>query len=323
MKSAVLFLFFAHSFATLVGLWTLDEAKGYLAWDSSEAQNHAVFLNGAAGWHPKEGLIDGAYNFQADNCGVIQNMIPNDFTIAFWMKTYSSGNSGDQWWDGTGLVDGEVAGSLTDFGVSLMSRKIAFGLGPRDFTIFSTSAVNDNTWRHVAVTRSAVVNVTNTISIFIDGLKETTATIDYNTEPRADTPAINFGCTQTGNQRNKYTGYLDQIRIYSHVVAETEIKSIYTAEKSGKQLATVSGAPTRLAADTDFDSDLTEHQNSIPAEAMAIIFGVIFALGVIALAGAGYYVVKHRIPMPKFEFKHKKVGGHHHEVSNSLLDDIE
>jgi hypothetical protein len=51
-----------------------------------------------------------------------------------------------QWWSGEGLVDGEVAGGMDDFGISLAGNGAAFGVGNPDTTITSTSAVNDGQW---------------------------------------------------------------------------------------------------------------------------------------------------------------------------------
>ena len=61
------------------------------------------------------------------------------FGMAFWMKTGSAGGTGgNNWFNGAGLVDGEVAGVTNDFGVTLLNGKIAFGVGNLDTTLQST-----------------------------------------------------------------------------------------------------------------------------------------------------------------------------------------
>ncbi|HEY4414995.1 MAG TPA: RICIN domain-containing protein, partial [Verrucomicrobiae bacterium] len=62
------------------------------------------------------------------------------FSIAFWMKTTSVGSAGSVWFNGAGLVDGYAPSTLNIFGVSLLSGKIAFGVGNPYTTLQSTVA---------------------------------------------------------------------------------------------------------------------------------------------------------------------------------------
>lgn len=86
-----------------------------------------------------------------------------DWTISFWVKTTATGGTG-QWWNGEGLVDGEVAGVVDDFGTSLVGSKAAFGVGNPDTTITSTTAINDGRWHHLAAERSAFTPPASSLS---------------------------------------------------------------------------------------------------------------------------------------------------------------
>jgi hypothetical protein len=88
----------------------------------------------------------------------ITRRISGDFTIEFWVKTtqVGGGTSGSShWYFGRGIVDAELGGQTTDFGVTLVQNKLAFGIGSTDKTIWSTSDINTGNWVHVAVTRTS------------------------------------------------------------------------------------------------------------------------------------------------------------------------
>jgi hypothetical protein len=102
--------------------------------------------------------------------------ISQDFTIEYWLKTTDRGNDGAQWFNGKGIVDGDVGGVNMDFGTSLLGSKLAFGIGGgynnADHTIQSTSDINTGVWNHIAVTRSMSTKI---VRIFINGVEEAAA----------------------------------------------------------------------------------------------------------------------------------------------------
>ncbi|MEN9950835.1 MAG: hypothetical protein RLY85_1587, partial [Bacteroidota bacterium] len=154
--------------------------------------------------------------------------ISTDFTIEFWMKTtqVGGGTSGvNQWYSGRGLVDAELGGQTTDFGVTLVQNKLAFGIGNSDKTIWSTSDINTGNWVHVAVTRTAS---TGLMQIFINGILESSGT--GPTVARTPTN-IAIGRVQTGI--NYFNGTLDELRVWSTVRTSTEINANKDIELTG------------------------------------------------------------------------------------------
>ena len=116
-------------------------------------------LTGLNAWYPFEnnaqdfsgngnnGVISGNVSFVPGKLGAlaaefdgtngyvqIPRSISTNFTIAFWMNTTGTGG-GNQWYNGKGLVDGEVGGVTGDFGTALVGNKIAFGVGNPDTTL--------------------------------------------------------------------------------------------------------------------------------------------------------------------------------------------
>ena len=96
--------------------------------------------------------------------------ISNSFTIGFWVKTTAIGGNG-QWYNGLGLVDGDVTGAANDFGISLVSGYAAFGVGNPDTTITTPEAINDGTWHHIAATRDSVGGQ---MCLYLDGVLRAT-----------------------------------------------------------------------------------------------------------------------------------------------------
>ena len=149
-----------------------------------------------------------------------------NFSIAFWMKTTSAGGSGtqNQWWNGCGLVDGEVSGTTNDFGVSLLNGSVAFGVGNPDTTLPSSVAVNDGAWHHVAVTRNGF---TGELDLYLDGGLNTNRF--GPTGPCTAPPNFRLGSLQTGAAGKFYNGTLDDVRLYNGLLDASTIAQLAAA----------------------------------------------------------------------------------------------
>ncbi|HZI33292.1 MAG TPA: RICIN domain-containing protein, partial [Candidatus Binatia bacterium] len=131
-------------------------------------------------------------------------------TITFWMKTSSSGGIGANWYNGAGLVDGEVAGVTNDFGVSLLNGRVAFGVGNPDTTLLSTIPVNDGQWHYVTVTRNSLDGL---MAIYLDGVFN--AKMYGPIGGRLASPFLRLGSLQTGAGGKFFNGMLDDVRLYN------------------------------------------------------------------------------------------------------------
>jgi hypothetical protein len=134
------------------------------------------------------------------------------------MKTSSTGGAGTQWYSGNGIVDAEVGGVGNDWGTSLLSNKLAFGIGNPDLTIQSTSNVNTGNWVHVAATWKQSTGV---MQLYINGILE--ATTSGSTNARNAPPRITMGEIQTDISR--FNGSIDELRIWNTVRAQAQIKA--------------------------------------------------------------------------------------------------
>jgi len=145
--------------------------------------------------------------------------VQDSFTISFWVRTTTTGATGAQWWVGKGLVDGEVANVVNDFGVSLVGSRVAFGVGNPDVTIMSTSNINDNVFHHVVVTRNAA---TGAMVLYVDGAQQASATGPVGT--RATPASLRIGSLQTN--LNFFAGQIDEVRLFNAALTAAQVAAL-------------------------------------------------------------------------------------------------
>ena len=204
-----------------------------VSWYSAE--NNANDIQGANNGTPSGGVSFGpgkvgqAFSFDGFSGQVeIPRSIQDDFTIDFWVKSTQVAFSEGAWFDGAGLVDGEVLDVRDDFGVSLGQGKVMFGVGNPDTTIKS-GFVADGNWHHVAATR---VKATGAMILYIDGAQVATGTGNMNslTSP----PRLTMGREQRNIDPNYFAGQLDEVEIFNRALTATEIAAIADAGNAGK-----------------------------------------------------------------------------------------
>jgi len=155
--------------------------------------------------------IGNALSFDATKSTYVQVARPvsDDFTIEFWVKTSMTSPTGTQWYQGAGLVDGEMSGLVNDFGIALLNDKAAFGVGNPDVTIQSTTTINDGNWHHIAATR---LRNSGQLLLYVDGVQEASSTGSLNTASLTAPTNLYLGSIQTGSPASTafFTGQLDE-----------------------------------------------------------------------------------------------------------------
>ncbi len=143
------------------------------------------------------------------------------FAIAFWLKTTATGGPGTNWYNGAGLVDGNLTAVTNDFGVALLNGKIAFGIGNPDTTLPSSVTVNDGLWHHVMAARNALNGL---MSLYIDGNLNTNAFGPVG--GRMSPLNLRIGSLQTGGAGGFFNGALDEVRLYNGWLATNQIMAL-------------------------------------------------------------------------------------------------
>jgi hypothetical protein len=143
--------------------------------------------------------------------------VQDDFTLAFWIKTAQAGTGSTHWYEGRGLLDGEVGGETNDFGTSLMAGgKIGFGVGNPDTTLKSTKSVNNSAWHHVVVSRNASSGL---MKIYVDGVLDSSGTGPTGTKSAPD--RLTLGSLQTN--LNYFQGEMADFRIYDREISVADV----------------------------------------------------------------------------------------------------
>jgi hypothetical protein len=109
----------------------------------------------------------------------------HDFVIEWWMKANPQENAAteitcganDNWKQGNIIFDRSLSIEGSEWGVSLAAGKVAFGVrgdGSEDFTLCSTTAVDDGEWHHIAIQRNRWEGTypDGQLWLFIDGILE-------------------------------------------------------------------------------------------------------------------------------------------------------
>ncbi len=210
----------------LVSYWRMGESSGTTMSDSKGVSGGTYFggptLGGA-------GAVTGNTAMQVNGSSqyaTAPRPIQDDFSIEFWFKSsQTAGSTCTQWWQGMRLVDAEVGGGNSDFGVSLCLGKVIGGVGSfSDVSIVSPLTYNDNAWHHVVFTRTTSPAA---MQLYIDGASVASGTPN-NTGPLTASSILAFGRAPDGSGFY-YSGLLDEVAVYSTVLSPATISAHYTA----------------------------------------------------------------------------------------------
>lgn len=156
-----------------------------------------------------------------DDAVSVARSIQDDFSIELWVKTTSTGGPGG-WYEGRGLVDGEMPGAVDDFGAVVRGTKFGFGIGNPDTTISSTSDINDNQWHYCVATRDSV---SGDMKVYVDGEMQASAAGPIGT--KAASTGLSIGSLLNGG--NYLAGQMDEVKLYNYPLDEQTIVLAYHA----------------------------------------------------------------------------------------------
>jgi hypothetical protein len=210
--------------AGLVAYWPLAETKGTVVYDIA-GTHHGSYMN-----HPVLGAggpgTATAVTFNGTNqYALVPRDIRNDFSLELWFNSSGGGSGTDntQWWQGAGLLDGEVANVVDDFGTSLdADGRVWAGTGDADTSIHSAPGFNDGAWHHVVFTRT---QDSGDLTLYVDGVA--VANGHGGTQPLFAAPGLRLGALQTGV--NFYAGTLADAAVYDTVLSAASVAAHFSA----------------------------------------------------------------------------------------------
>lgn len=184
--------------------------------DVSGSGNHGTEVGGptyVAGQNGDALSLDGVN----DLVQLPASLMQTDFSVAFWVRTTVIAPNGSNWFEGLGLVDGEVCGSPAggDVGIALIDGgRVIFE------AVKGTASVNDGSFHAVAVTRTGT-----SIAIFVDGAGDASGTLS-SSGAITGMPWIGVGNNpcDAGQNRRWFPGEIDELRFYDRVLTTAEIE---------------------------------------------------------------------------------------------------
>jgi hypothetical protein len=160
-------------------------------------------------------------------------------TLAFWINTtqQGGGNGAGNSWSLPTVIGSEQNGGTNDiqWGAINNEGKIGFGIG-NVAGVYSTSIINNGTWQHIAITRNAT---TKLVEIYVNGVREAsgspsdpgfTATINKLVSIGASNNFSNNASASDIADTRYFNGQLDDLRIYSGVLTQSQITAIRNVE---------------------------------------------------------------------------------------------
>jgi Domain of unknown function (DUF1929)/Concanavalin A-like lectin/glucanases superfamily/Galactose oxidase, central domain len=210
----------------LAGYWPLAEAGGTVAFDVFGA-NHGSYIGhpelGAPGAGPAATAV--ALNGR-DQYVLLPRLITDDFSLELWFSSRGGhGTNVTQWWQAAGLLDGEVPGTVDDFGTSLdASGQVWAGTGKPDTSIHSRKGLADGKWHHVVLTRK---ESTGALTLFVDGVQASAGR--GGSQRLTSAPGLRAGVLQSG--RNFLAGSLADIGVYSSALPPATVTAHFHARQ--------------------------------------------------------------------------------------------
>jgi alpha-tubulin suppressor-like RCC1 family protein len=223
--------------ADVVG--TVSPALVFRAWDQATGSDGGTADTTSNGWTTAFSSAVGATDQAVDwswalkfdgvnDCVGFNRPIASNLTVECWFRpTQQSGEDG-QWWQGMGLVDGEVAGLTNDFGLSFGKGKVLFGTGGTSDTTIRSDIITLGQWHHVAATRD---RASGAMKLYVDG--QLVASGMGSTAALTAPAQMRLGSLATGI--GFFQGQMDEIRLWNVVRSQAEITNNFLATLAGNE----------------------------------------------------------------------------------------
>lgn len=209
--------------------WKLDESSGTTAADSS-GNGYTGTTVGNPAW--VAGKVGNALDLSPTKYVNIPDAPglrfgSGNFTMAAWIKPPDATQMGAivSKTDAANESVVLLIGSFANFMNTASKRlSILFGdFSSSNYAAVSADDVANNTWRHVAVTRTS-----SAVTLYVDGSPVSSSTTDTGWNAIITAPIFNTGPWQIGyyNGNWPFTGLVDDVRLYNTALTASDIATI-------------------------------------------------------------------------------------------------
>jgi fibronectin type 3 domain-containing protein len=231
-----------------VATWADASGNGYNATQSTASQQPTYAANAI------NGLPAVHFNTASNTCLAFNRPVQNDFTILCVFRSTQGIGTGTQFYQGAGLVNGEVPNTANDFGTSLNANgQILAGTGNPDRTAVSGSGYNDGLPHLFTFKRT---RSTGAIALYVDGALSATAT--GGTQSLTAPSQLVLGAQQT--MIDYLTGDIAEVKIFNTALSDLN----RNVEESGLECKYgIAGGSTVLATPTGLTGTPGNHLVSL------------------------------------------------------------
>lgn len=202
----------------MVGCWLLNEGGGTIARDSTRLNGiDGVLTNGPVSQKTARGnavLFDGVNDF-ITIANTSNIALTTDITVSVWVNIISFIHAVNQV-----MLKNNANTGFYGFYVS-SAGNVVFQVTGANHTSATVLALG--VWYHVCCVKN--INLTNNMSIFINGAKEVFA--GSGTVINTSTAALNFG-TDSVNAGRQANMLLQDVKVYNRPLSDTEVRQLYT-----------------------------------------------------------------------------------------------
>jgi len=212
--------------AALVAHWTFDEGSGTQVVDTVGGLIGTLSPTGAT--LVSGGKAGGALSLSKAATGYVTmgdvlNLATGPYSFVVWVNASTTEPS-------TAVLTKHWAGSTSGYYIGINSgntygaanKAWFYNLSPENSPV-STSSVNDDQWHQIIGVRG-----NGTVKIYVDGLPVESSQIDQGlNNPPPGTPFLVGGYSVEGIPLATYTGLIDDIQVYNHMLSDEEVQWLY------------------------------------------------------------------------------------------------
>lgn len=207
----------------LVGYWTLDEASGTTAIDSS-GNTLTGEVNGAdvdVGKFGNGRKFDGIQDEINLHSPSILNFGSGNFTYAAWIKTTANGES---WKNRRILSQDSDAENHRTINTNETSSKAEFTCRDNDGDLIRATgnkSINDDQWHLIVGLRDGANGY-----LYVDGVLDASARNDSTNSCDGNTMTM-IGARNYSIRPLRFNGFIDEVRIYNRALSVSEIQQLF------------------------------------------------------------------------------------------------
>ncbi|RMH16730.1 MAG: LamG domain-containing protein, partial [Gammaproteobacteria bacterium] len=228
-----------------IAWYRFDECQGTTAYDASGNGNNGTITIGATGTNTSAGTcssgtstdawnngtsgkfsgsidLDGSNDYvTVDSAGELIDQ--DDFTFAAWIYPHETTDPMGINHRTIYVQNDQAGGYYTHY---IFIDRNTGGLSydnwlPTGGGVSTSTALQKNTWQHVAVVRSS-----NTVTLYINGIKQTIGAAESRNSFTSVDQSIIGARYYSSAPQNVFDGQIDDVRIYNYPLGDNQIKAI-------------------------------------------------------------------------------------------------